>query len=396
MWTNRSNEVRFKDIENWIVSDAENYYFITAKKHQEISSESVENIKTPHYLECKDRKTLQSKWKVKVAGDDVYGFPQRIIIYKDYIFVFIRASLSMICIDKSSGSICWIFNAQSLIPYVSLPDETHHNNSVLGLSRVSLKHMNGNYLVVNVYSFDTRAKTDNPYLFSKTLDRDYLLSLDGKVIREVSDADSYYQDLYFFQNSSEYGMKSTIDGGIQWRKQFSQANTQEEDIVDLGNDNEKKNVFYFTKNFLIQRGLVTDNNKINTTITLLDYQNGTEVWKKTLPIFVYSFKDYLGSIYMFCSKKESSSNADVMDDLLVARINPNLPQEEIFPFVSICEDWDIERNIYGEFELVSIKDKVFMFFGNGFSVLDNGKASFFTYKALDETWTIPDYSVFFG
>jgi len=375
MWTNRSNSVRFKDIENWIVSDAENYYFIAAKNHG----------KTIYFLECKDRETFQLKWSTKVADDDVEGFPQRIIIYKDFIFAFNRASLSMKCIDKSSGSLRWTFSAQTQLPYVSLPDQAHHNNSVLGRSRVSIKHMYENHLLVNVYSFDTRAKTENPYLFSETIDQDYLLSLDGKVIREIPDASFYYQNLYFFQNDAEYGMKSIFDDSIQWKRPFFQESPLEEEEDELPYDKDEKNRFYLSESFLIQRQLRSNGAKIETDIGLFDIRKGTEIFKKTYPFYVFELKEHLGILYFFCSPRARLSGKEKIEDLMIFKVSPSLPQEDLIHVVSPLPDseWDIDVIIGGSWDLVSVKDQMFAFSPNGFFCDRQGK-SYFLFVYIDE------------
>jgi hypothetical protein len=392
-WTNRSNYVRFDGIENWIVSDADHYYFETYYNNQDPDSESAGKDNNSYYLECKDRKTLLSKWKVKVADDEVEGFPQRIILYKDFIFTFNRASLSMKCIDKNSGSLRWTFSAQAHLPYVRLPDSAHHNNSILGRSRVSIKHMYENHLLVNVDSFDTRAKTENPYLFSETIDKDYLLSLDGKVIREIGDASFYYQDLYFFQNDLEYGMKSIFDDSIQWKRPFFHESPLEEEEDELPYDKDEKNRFYLTENYLIHRALRSDGAKIETDLSLFDIRKGTEIWKKSYPFYVFEIQEHFGILYFFCSPRARLSGKEKIEDLMIFKVSPSLSQEDLIHCVSPLpsSDWDVEMIMYGGLDLVSIKDQVFAFSGNGFFVLDNERATFFSYTSMNKDWTIHDY-----
>jgi hypothetical protein len=392
-WSNRSNYVRFDDIENWIVSDAEHYYFETYYNNQDPDSESAGKDNNSYYLECKDRKTLLSKWKVKVADDEVDGFPQRIILYKDFIFIFNRASLSMKCIDKNSGSLRWTFSAQAHLPYVSLPDSAHHNNSVLGRSRVSIKHMYGNYLLVNVYSFDTRAKTENPYLFSETIDKDYLLSLDGKVIREIPDASFYYQDLYFFQNDLEYGMKSIFDDSIQWKRPLVEEYPLEEETDDLPYLVDEKTLFYLTENYLIHRALRSNGAKIETDIGLFDIRKGIEIFKKTYPFYVFELKEHLGALYFFCSPRARLVGNEKIEDLMIFKVSPSLSQEDLIHCVSPLpsSDWDIDIISRGGWDLVSAKDRVLAFSRNGFFVIENERATFFSYTSMNKDWTIAAY-----
>jgi hypothetical protein len=379
-WVDRNDQNLLGDDENWIVSDEQNYYYL-----EEIETKENENYKISFFLVCKNRNTFQMKWRIKIIDEDnVYA--QRIVQNKDSIFVFTRSDLS----------VRWVFKAKNEIPYIHLPLTYHNNERDLSFSKVRIYSLFGNYLVIHAQSFDTRAKTENPYIFSKDIDQDFLLSLDGKVIREISDAISYHDDLYLFNNDREFGMKGIVDGQIRWKQNYSPLNVLPKDMEDSSHNSFEKEYFETSQSYLIRRVMVVENMKYVSTISLLDYQDGRTIWTKSLPLQAYKYKELEGYLYMIGSEDEYNPEQDRPNSAVVVRIDPKIPEVtkvELFPFSENWGDGWFESCIQ---DIISINHQVFIFFKDGFALLESNRASFFNYSSaidpvLRDYWTTPSY-----
>ena len=401
-WTNRNDEVLFGEKENWVIGDDTNYYYLESNYQQKKGNE-YEDYKTSYTLVCKKRDTFKIVWQTKIIDED-NAFAQRIIQNEKSIFVFTRSNLSMTCVDKQTGQISWKFEAGKEIPCLSLPNTYHNNNSVLGLSKVRLIHQFSNYLVLRIYSYDTRSKTENPYMFTENIEKYFIVSLDGKIIREIPDVVPYtyekpspfHDDLYFYQNDKEFGMKGIFDSQIRWKQKTVTVDPETEVKEVTRNETDQKEVFYLLDSNFILRIMIRNGEKIQSTISLLNYKDGKTVWTKTLQMKVYQIQEHQGIIYMIGSEEEYNTDRSVPTYLSILQINPNNPKETIFPIDLAAGDWDIEKNIYSEFEVVTIKEIILLFSRNGFVEIDKGRAYFFDYPSvidpvLRDYWTIPDY-----
>jgi hypothetical protein len=396
-WVNRNDEILLGEDENWIVGDDENYYYL-----EEFAASEKENYRLSFFLVCKNRTTFQVKWRIKIIDEDNV-YVQRIVQNKDCIYVFTRSDLSLRCIDKKTSQVRWIFEAKKEIPNVNLPLTDHSNNSVLGLSKVRIIHQFGNYLVLHIYSYDIRSKTENPYMFTKNIEIDFLLSLDGKVIREISDAVPYsyekpspfHHELYFFQNDKEFGMKGIVDGQIRWKEKTASADPEMEEKEVTRNETDQKEVFYLSESYLIHRIMAREGEKVLSTISLLNYQDGKTVWTKSLPMITQRFIELKRKIYILGSERNMKPQYNNHITYWMVSIDPQKTIETRIelPYVSDWSDGGIDSYFR---ELISINDQVFLFFRNGFSIIESNRASFFSYPSaidpvLRDYWSIPDY-----
>jgi hypothetical protein len=389
-WVDRKDQNLLGDDENWIVSDEQNYYYL-----EEFEAKENEHYKISFFLVCKNRNTFQIKWRIKIIDEDNV-YVQRIVQNKDSIFVFTRSDLSVRCIDKQTGLARWKFEVKKEVPYISLPLTYHNCERDLSFSKVRIFHQFENYLILHVQSFDTRAKTENPYIFSKDIELDFLLSQDGKVIREISDAVSYHDDLYLFKNDKEFGMKGIVDGQIYWKKKTSPPDEVPKDMEDSSYNNFEKEFFQTSQSYLIQRVMVVKDMKFISTISLLNYQDGRTIWTKSLPLRAYKYKELEGYLYIVGSEDEYNPEQDRQTSAVVVRINSKDPKEtkvDLFPFSG---NWGGGWFEYYIQDIISINHQVYLFFRDGFAVLENKRASFFDYSSavdpvLRNYWTTPYY-----
>jgi outer membrane protein assembly factor BamB len=371
----------FDENENFILSDNTNYYYLTSNVREKIED----------FLVCKNISTLKEIWKCKIPRDDL-PYQQKIVQTKKHIFVFSRNSLTMYCISKESGQIRWTFNAGNRILYISLPDVNHSNNGVMRSSFIHIIHQFDNYLVACIHSYDTRAKTNNPYIFDRPLYKEILLTDDGEMIRELTDVASYayHQNLYLYSDAKEYGVKRIIDGKILWKTKISnplyKEEKYEEHVIRIGDEK-----FQLCNSFLVKIG-----KKANlTTLTLLNYETGSAVWKKTLEITGYHFIEFKDLLYIIGSDVEYKPETPD-PDLFLITIDPKKTAEKITPINLKGSDHDIERFIYNSPRFAAINGLTYLFFNNGIIIMEPSRATYFSYISLIDPlfrnyWTIPDY-----
>jgi hypothetical protein len=371
----------FDENENFILSDNTNYYYLTSSVRERIED----------FLVCKNINTLKEIWKCQIPRDDV-PYQQKIVQTKKHIFVFLRNSLTMYCISKESGQIRWSFNAGNRIPYISLPDVNHSNNGVMRSSFIHIIHQFDNYLVACIHSYDTRAKTNNPYIFDRPLYKEILLTDDGEMIRELPDVASYayHQNIYLYSDAKEYGVKRIIDGKIMWKKKISnplyKEEKYEEHVIRIGDEK-----FQLCDSFLVKIG-----KKANLTIlTLLNYETGSVVWEKTLEITGYHFIEFKDLLYIIGSDVDYKPETPD-PDLFLITIDPKKTAETIIPINLKGGDYDIERFIYYSPRIAAINGLTYLFFNNGIVIMEPSRANYFSYISLIDPllrnyWTIPDY-----
>lgn len=389
-WVDRKDQNLLGDDENWIVSDEQNYYYL-----EEFAAGEKDDYKLSFFLVCKNRNTFQVKWRIKIIDEDNV-YVQRIVQNKDSIFVFTRSDLSVRCIDKQTGQARWMFKAKNEIPYIHLPLTVNNNERDKRFSKVRIYHQFGNYLILHAQSFDTRAKTENPHIFSKDIELDFLLSLDGKVIRKISDAISYQDDLYLFKNDKEFGMKGIVDGKIRWKQKTTTPDEFPKDMEDSSHNTFEKEYFQASQSYLIRRVMVVENMKFVSTISLLSYQDGKTIWTKSFPFRAYKYKELEGYLYIIGSEDEYNPEQDRPNSAVIVRIDPKYPEETSVELIPFSENWGGGWFDYFMEDIISINHQVFIFFKDGFAVLDSNRASFFDYSSaidpvLRDYWTTPSY-----
>ena len=367
----------FDENENFILSDNTNYYYMTS---------NVED-----FLVCKNINTLKEVWKCQIPRDDM-PYQQKIVQSDKDVYVFTRNNLSMYCVNKKSGKIRWSFNASKKVPFISLPDIKHSNNGILRSSFIHIIHQFDNYLVACIHSYDTRAKTNNPYIFDKPLFKEILLTDNGEIIRELPDVASYgyHKQLYLYSNGIEFGIKRIIDGTIMWKDKISNPlyteKLYEENVVRIGDEK-----FELCDSFLVKIG-----KKANlSSITLLNYETGTVVWKKTLTLTTYHFLEHKGLLFIVGSDLQYKAETP-NPNLLLITIDPNKLAENIIPINLNGDDYATDRFIYNSPRIETINRKTFLFFSNGIVIVEPDRATYFSYISLIDPlqrnyWTIPDY-----
>lgn len=384
-WCNRNNNIIFQENENWILSDEENYYC----QHSEYweNTEDYRLSKKPTYLICKDRKSFQQKWKILISDDDNY-YSQRIIQNQDSIFVFIRKSLSMKCIDKKTGQLKWHFQAQKILPYIGFPDQNRHANGVLATMKVRLIHQFGDYLVIHFYALDTRKPIQENPFFEETGEIICLLSLDGQVIRIIPDAIAFYQDKYLYRNEQEFGMKQVIDGKILWSKPFSEDQFNEEWKASLPVSEEVK-PFFLTESYLVQYVISEENDQSYTSLRCVSYTDGSVVWTKTLPFYLVELKEHKRRMYILGSNTEYTLESLDPVTLSMMVINPFTSELVCFPIQIMTHGLDTFA--YEDFQIISEYHHTYICFRKGNMTIADKQFVFNPNVVVNQNWTVPDY-----